>query len=161
MRTRSVLAIQTEFPATPVRREHPCLCIDRAISRLRLGHAGVAAHLHRFQLLESPLCRCGQVETGEHFLLNCDHYSVQRHPLKRMLQCPGLQFNLKNVLGGGGGGDYSSRVLLRIISLGPVLVYCWWAECHCTCRTLVGLDEECNMTLGDAMKNFLVYAWNK
>ncbi|KAF2352559.1 hypothetical protein FHG87_016685 [Trinorchestia longiramus] len=28
-------------------------------------------------------------------------------------------------------------------------------------RYLVGLDEECNMTFVDAMKDFLVYAWNK
>ncbi|KAF2353194.1 hypothetical protein FHG87_016053 [Trinorchestia longiramus] len=28
-------------------------------------------------------------------------------------------------------------------------------------RYLVGLDEECNMTVVDAMKDFLVYAWNK
>ncbi|KAF2365792.1 Ribonuclease H-like domain [Trinorchestia longiramus] len=89
--------------------------------RLRLGHVGVAVHLHCFQLLESPLCRCGQVETVEHFLLNCDNYSAQRHPLKRLLQCLGLQFNLKNVLG---GGDYSSGVQLRIISLSPVPVDC-------------------------------------
>ncbi|KAF2343943.1 Reverse transcriptase domain [Trinorchestia longiramus] len=106
------LAIHTESPATPVRREHPCSWVDCAISRLRLGHVGVAAHLHRFQLLESPLCRCGQVETEEHFLLNCGNYSEQRHPLKRWLQCLGLQFNLKNVLG---VGDSSSRVQLRII----------------------------------------------
>ncbi|KAF2350741.1 hypothetical protein FHG87_018506, partial [Trinorchestia longiramus] len=26
---------------------------------------------------------------------------------------------------------------------------------------LVGLDEECNMTVVDAMKDFLVNAWNK
>ncbi|KAF2354492.1 Ribonuclease H domain, partial [Trinorchestia longiramus] len=106
------LAIHAESPATPVRREHPCRWVDCAISRLRLGHVGVAAHLHRFQLLESPLCRCGQVDTVEHFLLNCGNYSAQRHPLKRLLQCLGLQLNLKNVLG---GGDSSSRVQLRII----------------------------------------------
>ncbi|KAF2346027.1 hypothetical protein FHG87_023218 [Trinorchestia longiramus] len=28
-------------------------------------------------------------------------------------------------------------------------------------RYLVGLDEECNITVVDAMKNFLVHAWNK
>ncbi|KAF2349929.1 hypothetical protein FHG87_019313 [Trinorchestia longiramus] len=28
-------------------------------------------------------------------------------------------------------------------------------------RYLVGLDEECNMTVVNAMKDFLVYAWNK
>ncbi|KAF2363484.1 hypothetical protein FHG87_005754, partial [Trinorchestia longiramus] len=28
-------------------------------------------------------------------------------------------------------------------------------------KYLVGLDEECNMTVVDAMKDFLVYAWNK
>ncbi|KAF2346974.1 hypothetical protein FHG87_022271 [Trinorchestia longiramus] len=41
--------------------------------------------------------------------------------------------------------------------------------CHpCRCveedsgmRYLVGLDEECNMTVVNAMKDFLVYAWNK
>ncbi|KAF2347435.1 hypothetical protein FHG87_021809, partial [Trinorchestia longiramus] len=30
-----------------------------------------------------------------------------------------------------------------------------------TCRYLVGLDEECNMTVVDAMKDFFVHAWNK
>ncbi|KAF2357635.1 hypothetical protein FHG87_011604 [Trinorchestia longiramus] len=28
-------------------------------------------------------------------------------------------------------------------------------------RCLVGLDEKCNMTVADAIKNFLVHAWNK
>ncbi|KAF2344105.1 hypothetical protein FHG87_025140, partial [Trinorchestia longiramus] len=28
-------------------------------------------------------------------------------------------------------------------------------------RYLVGLDEECNMIVVDAMKDFLVHAWNK
>ncbi|KAF2343512.1 hypothetical protein FHG87_025732 [Trinorchestia longiramus] len=28
-------------------------------------------------------------------------------------------------------------------------------------RYLVGLDEKCNMTLVDAMKDFLVHAWNE
>ncbi|KAF2344789.1 hypothetical protein FHG87_024455 [Trinorchestia longiramus] len=28
-------------------------------------------------------------------------------------------------------------------------------------RYLVGLDEECNMTFVDAMKDFLVHAWNR
>ncbi|KAF2363722.1 hypothetical protein FHG87_005523 [Trinorchestia longiramus] len=28
-------------------------------------------------------------------------------------------------------------------------------------RYLVGLDEECNMTVVDAMEDFLVHAWNK
>ncbi|KAF2352977.1 Translation Initiation factor eIF- 4e [Trinorchestia longiramus] len=97
------LAIHTESPATPVRRECPYRWVDCAISRLCLSHVGVAAHLHRFQLLESPLWQCGQVETVEHFLLKCDYYSAQRHPLKRLLQCLGLQFNLKNVLGVAGG----------------------------------------------------------
>ncbi|KAF2348821.1 hypothetical protein FHG87_020424 [Trinorchestia longiramus] len=73
------LAIHTD---SPVRREHLCRWVDCAISRLRLGHVGVAAYLHRFQLLESPLCRCGQVETVKHFLLNCDNHSAQSHPLK-------------------------------------------------------------------------------
>ncbi|KAF2361867.1 Ionotropic glutamate receptor [Trinorchestia longiramus] len=76
------------------------------------GSWGCSSSLHRFQLLESPLCRCGHVKTVEHFLLNYDNYSAQRDPLKRLLQCLGLWFNLKNVLG---GGDHSSRVQLRII----------------------------------------------
>ncbi|KAF2344096.1 hypothetical protein FHG87_025150, partial [Trinorchestia longiramus] len=28
-------------------------------------------------------------------------------------------------------------------------------------RYLVGLDEECNMTVVDTMKDLLVHAWNK
>ncbi|KAF2346410.1 hypothetical protein FHG87_022835 [Trinorchestia longiramus] len=34
-------------------------------------------------------------------------------------------------------------------------------RCDGCMRYLVGLDEECNMTVVDAMKDFLVDAWNK
>ncbi|KAF2348668.1 hypothetical protein FHG87_020576 [Trinorchestia longiramus] len=40
----------------------------------------------------------------------------------------------------------------------------WNARCvevDCGMRYLVGLDEECNMTVVYAMKDFLVHAWNK
>ncbi|KAF2351223.1 hypothetical protein FHG87_018022 [Trinorchestia longiramus] len=40
----------------------------------------------------------------------------------------------------------------------------WNARCveeDSDMRYLVGLDEECNMTVVDAMKNFSVHAWNK
>ena len=36
---------------------------ETALARLRTGHAGIAQHLFRFQLTQSPLCACGEVET--------------------------------------------------------------------------------------------------
>ena len=44
---------------------------ETVLARLRSGHVGLAQHSFRVQLKDGPLCNCGQVETIEHFLLQC------------------------------------------------------------------------------------------
>src|SRR6266496_5724840 len=42
------------------------------IARLRTGHCPLNKYLHRFNIIEDPLCDCGEaIETVAHFLLNC------------------------------------------------------------------------------------------
>ena len=40
-------------------------------TRLRLGCSSLNFDLHRRSIVDSPLCRCGSVETVDHFLLHC------------------------------------------------------------------------------------------
>jgi hypothetical protein len=55
------------------RKEHS------TIFRLRTGHGGLRAHLHRIGLRESAACDCGaDRETPEHILMVCPTYSEQR-----------------------------------------------------------------------------------
>lgn len=50
---------------------HKNRAIETALARMRIGHVGVAQHLHRFQLADTPLCGCGAMENVKHFLLEC------------------------------------------------------------------------------------------
>ena len=44
------------------------------MAKLRIGHIGLNQHLFRFQLVDSPLCECGEVETRENLLMHCIQY---------------------------------------------------------------------------------------
>lgn len=92
---------------------HSSRCVETAVARLRLGHAGVRAHLHRFNLADSPDCDCGAVETIEHFLLLCPRLAPLRRSLHTALAALRVPVTLVNVLG---GGPFPSRVQQRIVS---------------------------------------------
>ncbi|KAF2347392.1 hypothetical protein FHG87_021854 [Trinorchestia longiramus] len=78
-------------------------------------------------------CNRGVEETVEHLVLECSKYEQERECLMDVVheQCGENKWNARCVEEDSG------------------------------MRYLVGLDEECNMTVVDAMKDFLVYAWNK
>ena len=63
------------------------------MARLRVGHEGVNAHLHRFGMKVTHLCRC-----GEHFLMHCVTHMVNKHTPKSKLFSIGVNFNFKNIL---------------------------------------------------------------
>ena len=71
------------------------------MARHRVGHAGVNAHLHKFGMKDTHLCRCGESETIEHFFMHCVTPTVHRNTLNRKLLSIGVNFNFKNILGGG------------------------------------------------------------
>ena len=74
--------------------------MECAITRLRIGHAGVLNHLYRFEMTDSPLCeRCKIPETIKHFLMHCPKYYQQREILCKTFQNLKICFNLADVLG--------------------------------------------------------------
>lgn len=79
--------------------QHKSRRLESAITRLRIGHAGVNAHLNRFEMSDSPLCqRCSLPETIEHFLMTCPTYQQQRSSLRETFQNSNREFSLRNVL---------------------------------------------------------------
>lgn len=48
------------------------------LTRLRTGCSALNSYLFSKNLVESPLCRCGQHEDTKHFLLHCPLYDDQR-----------------------------------------------------------------------------------
>ena len=80
---------------------HSNRAIETALTRLRTGHAGVRAHLARFELVNSPLCSCGSLETIQHLLLQCPLHQHARANLTNLLTRLNIPVTLKNILGGG------------------------------------------------------------
>ena len=81
---------------------HSIRSVETAITRLRLGHAGVAQHLFRFNMAPTPLCDCNSVETIAHYLLECQLYNNERQELINCLKIANINepLSLKLLLGG-------------------------------------------------------------
>ncbi len=43
-------------------------------TRLRLNHSLTPVHLHRFNIIPSNLCDCGEIADAEHILFSCSSY---------------------------------------------------------------------------------------
>ena len=87
--------------------------LETAITRLRLGHVGLNAHLFKISRSLTNLCSCGQTETIDHFLLDCPLYTAARHQLMHELLFLDVPLTRQNVLG---GGDYSEAKQLMILN---------------------------------------------
>ncbi|XP_045101462.1 uncharacterized protein LOC123498421 [Portunus trituberculatus] len=84
--------------------------LDVALTRLRLGHTRLTAHLHRLGLSPDPYCPwCRTVEeTIEHFLLHCPRFHSHRVVLRDHLAALGVStFDLPTLL--AAAGVYSSH----------------------------------------------------
>ena len=84
--------------------------LDVALTRLRLGHTRLTAHLHRLGLSPDPYCPwCRTVEeTIEHFLLHCPRFHSHRVVLRDHLAALGVStFDLPTLL--AVAGIYSSH----------------------------------------------------
>ena len=51
------------------------------LTRLRLGHCGLASCLNIIGKHPDGLCQCGQQETVQHVLFSCDNYRIERQQL--------------------------------------------------------------------------------
>ena len=73
------------------------------LARLRTGHCVLKRYLHRFNIEDSPYCKCNQgMETVEHYLLECSKYKRERDRLRKEVKAGGMRVdkllgNPKNV----------------------------------------------------------------
>ena len=63
----------------PVLYSHGLRTLQIYHTQLRLEWNSL--NFHKKNIIESPLCRCGDVETTKHYFLNCPHYHVPRNQL--------------------------------------------------------------------------------
>ena len=92
----------------------PCRALDTTITRLRIGHSRLRAHLHRLGLADNPYCPwCPtQLDTPEHVLLFCPRHHSHRVALMHSLN--GLNIRrptLAQLLGGSLPPDQAFKVL--------------------------------------------------
>ena len=88
------------------------------LTRLRLGFSSLNFHLHQRNLIESPLCQCGQaLETVKHFLLDCPAYKVHRDSLKTCLSdiLPNTKVSLPLLLRGQNLSDNVCKDVCEIV----------------------------------------------
>ena len=88
--------------------------IESTFCRLRIGHAGVKEHLFRFKLSEDNCCDCGEIESIEHMLIDCQLHTSERNIMKNKLDKEGVNLNLRNLLG---GGPYKTNIQKMIIDI--------------------------------------------
>ena len=92
-------------------------CSRRAavvLTRLRLGHVGVRAYLHRFGMADTRMClHCGVEDTVEHFLLACMQYRLERQVLITTTQAMGVHHLTVRIL--LGGGNFRRKIQHAII----------------------------------------------
>ena len=92
--------------------------IDTALLRLRIGHCGFKAHLHRINLEESGDCEwCQQPDTINHFFFDCPRHFSARTDLKEKLRGKQVPFTLKNILGGGDFTPETNHFILNHVKV--------------------------------------------
>ncbi|KAG0713272.1 hypothetical protein GWK47_016559 [Chionoecetes opilio] len=91
--------------------------LDVALTRLRLGHTTLTAHLHRLRLSPDPHCPwCINVpETIEHFLLQCPRFHSHRVVLHTQLIALNVNtFDLPTLLAAAGVPPSRQHAVIRL-----------------------------------------------
>ena len=92
--------------------------LDTAITRLRIGHTALNAHLHRIGVVEDPACEyCGQDETIHHLFFVCPRYHSERTILQGHLREMNVPYTTKNLLGGGPYERETQSKILRFLKI--------------------------------------------
>jgi len=94
---------------------HKSRTVETTMARLRIGHVGLAQHQFRFNLSESEMCSCGQIESVEHYLLLCPNYRHQREKLFKNLRLQKVTPSLCNLLGGGNFDNSTQNKIVTYI----------------------------------------------
>ena len=94
--------------------------VETAITKLRVGHVGLKQCMFRFQLADSPLCACGEVETIQHYVLECPQFNRQRQLMCnsiRALDLKGSDITLKLLLGGSNCDKYAQKLIMKYLGI--------------------------------------------
>ncbi|KAG0697406.1 Histone deacetylase 11 [Chionoecetes opilio] len=104
--------------------------LDVTLTRLRLGHTRLTAHLHRLCLSPDPHCPwCMNIpETIEHFLLQCPRFHSHRVVLQSQLLALNVTtFDLPTLLAAAGGNgherDFMGRKDIYILDMYNKYIY--------------------------------------
>ena len=90
--------------------------VETAMCRLRIGHAGLNKHLHRFEMSATDKCSCGLTETIEHFMFQCSNFTVERTALYLKLSDLNVPMTLGNMLGGGAYNKIKQKKITDAVS---------------------------------------------
>ena len=93
--------------------------MEVVLSRLRIGHVGLASYLYRFNILNTEMCNmCNVPETVLHFIMHCRKYANIRNEMYEKLTKVGVkEITLKCILGGDNTQNYrTNKIILRITS---------------------------------------------
>jgi hypothetical protein len=82
------------------------------MTRLRIGHVGVANHMQRFNMKDSNMCgSCGVVDDVPHLMMKCNKYDNLRLVARAKLEALNVGYTLQNILG---CGDFSIKTQKQI-----------------------------------------------
>ena len=83
---------------------------------MRIGHIGVSEHLQRFEMKENNICEyCEEVETIDHFIMECPGFMVIRNILRESLEDLGVELNMTNILLGGNFEESKQRKIHTVV----------------------------------------------
>ena len=89
---------------------------DIVITRLRLGHCGLASCLNIIGKHPDGLCQCGQLETVQHVLFSCEKYRNERQQMFEELADQGLKvFSFKAIFTPEGNFQHIGRIVLSFL----------------------------------------------
>ena len=58
---------------------------ESIVSQLRTGYVGINEYLHKYNIKETDLCKCGAKETLSHFLLECQEFDTTRELMRKRI----------------------------------------------------------------------------
>jgi ribonuclease HI len=96
---------------------HSSRAVETGVARLRVGHVGLAQHLHRFGMADAPLCECGEIENVAHYLLECALHDEERTTLATSLSAQRINdpHSLKLLLGGSTHKVKKQLVIMKLL----------------------------------------------
>lgn len=91
--------------------------LDVALTRLRLGHTRLNAHLHRLNLAPDPYCPwCrGEEDTIQHYMIHCPRFHSHRVQLRSQLHTLNIHtFDLPTLLAATGVPPQQQPTVIRL-----------------------------------------------